>query len=385
MIRPHGGRLIDRTAKGEMREAMLAKAAELPQIQLNERELADVEMIGCGAMSPLEGFMCSEDYHGVLNDMHLSTGPVWPLPITLSVKKDDSRTYAKGEQVSLIDENRKIIAVMDIEEIYQVDHAEEAKKVYLTDDPAHPSVQYLASITNTYLGGPITVLNKIAHGEFNEYRLEPKETRVLFKAKGWKTIVAFQTRNPIHRAHEYLQKCALEQVDALLIHPLMGATKKGDIPGDVRMACYKELIDGYYAKDRVAVSIFPAAMRYAGPREAIFHALVRKNYGCTHFIVGRDHAGVGSYYGTYDAQNIFGEFAPGEIDITPMMFEHAFFCKACGNMASSKTCPHGNEEHVFLSGTKVREMLSEGTRPPAEFTRPEVADILMKFYQSENS
>jgi len=385
MIQAHGGRLIDRLAKGEMREAMLAKAAELPQVQLNEREVADVEMIGCGAMSPLEGFMNHEDYQGVLDNMHLANGPVWPLPITLAVKPDNSRQYKVGEQIALIDANRKIIAVMDIEDVYQVDHNDEAKKVYLTDDENHPSVQYLKSVTNTYLGGPITVLNKIKHDEFNEFRLEPKETRVLFKAKGWETIVAFQTRNPIHRAHEYLQKCALEQVDALLIHPLMGATKKGDIPGDIRMACYKALIDGYYATDRVAVSIFPAAMRYGGPREAIFHALVRKNYGCTHIIIGRDHAGVGSYYGTYDAQKIFAQFDRDEIDITPMMFEHSFFCKKCGNMASIKTCPHGNEEHVFLSGTKVREMLSQGQRPPAEFTRPEVADILMKFYQSQNS
>ncbi len=384
MIRPHGGRLIDRHAKGEMREAMLAKANELPKIQVNERELADIEMIGCGAMSPLEGFMNRDDYLGVLNNMHLASGPVWTLPITLSVKPGDDRQYKTGDQIALVDQGA-ILAVMDVEDVYKVDHLTEAQKVYLTDDPAHPSVAFLQSLTDTYLGGPITVLNKVQHPDFNEFRLEPKETRVLFKAKGWNSIVAFQTRNPIHRAHEYLQKCALEQVDALLIHPLMGATKKGDIPGDVRMACYKALIDGYYAKERVAISIFPAAMRYAGPREAIFHALVRKNYGCTHFIVGRDHAGVGTYYGTYDAQYIFDNFTREEIDITPMMFEHSFFCNACGNMASIKTCPHGKEERVFLSGTKVREMLAAGQRPPVEFTRPEVADILMKFYQSEEA
>jgi len=384
MIRPHGGRLIDRHAKGEMREAMLAKANELPKIQVNERELADIEMIGCGAMSPLEGFMNREDYLGVLNNMHLASGPVWTLPITLSVKPGDNRQYKAGDQIALVDQG-VILAVMDVEDVYKVDHLEEAKTGYLTDDPAHPSVEFLKSLTDTYLGGPITVLNKVQHPDFTEYRLEPKETRVLFKAKGWNSIVAFQTRNPIHRAHEYLQKCALEQVDALLIHPLMGATKKGDIPGDVRMACYKALIDGYYAKERVAISIFPAAMRYAGPREAIFHAIARKNYGCTHFIVGRDHAGVGAYYGTYDAQYIFDNFTREEIDITPMMFEHSFFCNACGNMASIKTCPHGKEDRVFLSGTKVREMLAAGQRPPVEFTRPEVADILMKFYQSEEA
>lgn len=377
MIRPHGGRLIDRHAKGEMREAMLAKANELPKIQVNERELADIEMIGCGAMSPLEGFMNREDYLGVLNNMHLASGPVWTLPITLSVKPGDIRQYKAGDQIALVDQG-VILAVMDVEDVYKVDHLEEAKKVYLTDDPAHPSVEFLQSLTDTYLGGPITVLNKVQHPDFNEYRLEPKETRVLFKAKGWNSIVAFQTRNPIHRAHEYLQKCALEQVDALLIHPLMGATKKGDIPGDVRMACYKALIDGYYAKERVAISIFPAAMRYAGPREAIFHALVRKNYGCTHFIVGRDHAGVGNYYGTYDAQKIFDEVDPAAIGIQPLKFEHTFWCKKSGAMASDKTTNSTKEERVFLSGTAVRDMLAKGQRPPVEFTRPEIADILIE-------
>jgi sulfate adenylyltransferase len=384
MIKAHGGRLVDRFVKGEIREALLEKAAQLPKMKLNERELADVEMLSCGAMSPLEGFMNRDDYRGVVQDMHLASGAVWPLPITLAPKAGDDRKFHIGQQLALVDDADRILAVMDVEDIYDVDHAEEAAKCYRTTDPAHPSVAYLQNYGATYLGGPITTLNKVAHHDFNEFRLEPKETRVLFKTKGWKTIVAFQTRNPIHRAHEYLQKCALEQVDALLIHPLMGATKKGDIPGDVRMACYKALVENYYNNDRVAVSIFPAAMRYGGPREAIFHALARKNYGCTHFIVGRDHAGVGNYYGSYDAQNIFAEFTREEIDITPMMFENSFFCKTCGNLASAKTCPHGPEHHASLSGTKVREMLAAGQRPPAEFTRAEVADILTKYYQNDS-
>jgi sulfate adenylyltransferase len=368
-----------------MREALLEKAAQLPKLRLNERELADVEMISCGAMSPLEGFMCREDYRGVVDHMRLASGLVWSLPITLAPKPGDDRKFSIGQQIALVNDADVILAVMDIDDIYDADHADEAAKCYRTTDPAHPSVAYLKNYGTTYLGGPITALNKVEHDDFNEFRLEPKETRVLFSAKGWKTIVAFQTRNPIHRAHEYLQKCALEQVDALLIHPLMGATKKGDIPGDVRMACYKALVESYYNSDRVAVSIFPAAMRYGGPREAIFHSLVRKNYGCTHFIVGRDHAGVGNYYGSYDAQNIFAEFTRDEIDITPMMFENSFYCKTCGNMASAKTCPHGPEHRVNLSGTKVRELLAAGERPPAEFTRAEVADVLMKFYQSERA
>jgi sulfate adenylyltransferase len=385
MIKAHGGRLVDRFVKGDMRDALLDKAAQLPKLKLNERELADVEMLSCGAMSPLEGFMTRDDYHGVVDTMRLASGLVWSLPITLAPKPGDERKFKIGQQISLVDDANRILAVMDIDDIYDVDHGDEAMKVYRTNDPAHPSVAYLQQYGSTYLGGKIIALNKVRHDDFNEYRLEPKETRVLFNAKGWKSIVAFQTRNPIHRAHEYLQKCALEQVDALLIHPLMGATKKGDIPGDVRMACYKALVDGYYSPNRVAISIFPAAMRYGGPREAIFHALVRKNYGCTHFIVGRDHAGVGAYYGSYDAQNIFAEVTLEEIDITPMMFENSFFCKTCGNMASAKTCPHGPDSHVSLSGTKVREMLARGERPPAEFTRPEVADVLMKFYQSERA
>ncbi len=376
MISPHGGKLISRTASAEEREKLAQAADGMPRVELNQREMADLEMIACGAMSPLEGFMGEADYRSVVDTMRLANGLVWTIPVALSAKTAEQQGLDPGGQVALVDGEGRVLAVMDLESVYQVDHDYEAQMVLRTSDGAHPGVQYLKSISPVYLGGRITLLRRLEHRDFLRYRLEPKETRVLFNVKGWRRVVAFQTRNPTHRAHEYLQKCALEVCDGLLIHPLVGETKSDDIPADVRMRCYETLMADYYPKDRVVLSVFPAAMRYAGPREAIFHALVRKNYGCTHFIVGRDHAGVGDYYGTYDAHAIFDQFEPEEIDITPLFFDHAFFCQQCGNMATTKTCPHGKESHVFLSGTKVRQMLAEGELPPAEFTRPEVASVL---------
>jgi len=378
LISPHGGRLVDRLASPADIPALTEQAARLRRVTLNQREMADIEMITVGAMSPLEGFMVREDYEGVVERMHLAKGLAWTIPVTLSLKDDQAAQIHEGDKVALDDPAGTFLAVMEVQSKFRPDKMKEAAKVLRTTDDAHPGVQYLKSIGDTYIGGPLHAVRKPHHEEFTRYRLDPKETRVLFKTKGWETITAFQTRNPIHRAHEYLQKCALEMVDGLLIHPLMGATKADDIPGDVRMECYEVLLRGYYPKDRVALTIFPAAMRYAGPSEAIWHAIVRKNYGCTHLIVGRDHAGVGNYYGTYDAQKIFKEFAPGELEITPMMFEHTFFCRTCGNLGSIKTCPHSKEERVFLSGTKVREMLAKGEPLPVEFTRPEVAEVLRR-------
>jgi sulfate adenylyltransferase len=325
--------------------------------------------------------MSEADYETVVGAMHLANGLVWTIPVVLSVKSEEDEKLKPGAQVALVDEQGGALAVLDLADCYQVDHEREAQKILRTTDDAHPGVQYLKSIRPVYLGGEIHVLQPPEHRDFLRYRLRPKETRVLFAAKGWQRVAAFQTRNPIHRAHEYLQKCALELCDGLLIHPLVGETKSDDIPAEVRMRCYEELIESYYPRDRVVLSVFPAAMRYAGPTEAIFHSLVRKNYGCTHFIVGRDHAGVDDYYGTYDAHYIFSEFERDEIDITPLFFDHAFYCQRCGNMASMKTCPHGKDDHVFFSGTKVRQMLAEGELPPPEFTRPEVAKILMEAAQ----
>jgi sulfate adenylyltransferase len=383
MIPAHGGRLINRIATGEQRTKLLAAAAAAPRLTLNAREVSDLEMIATGAMSPLEGFMGSADLDSVIQRCRLANGVVWPLPVTLSSK---GGSFKAGKPLALVDEGGKVLGVLELEEVYSYDKEKEALGALGTKDPAHPGMQYLQTISGPYLAGPVWLLEMPTYDFANERRLTPRETRVLFKAKGWKTVVAFQTRNPIHRAHEYLTKCALEIVDGLLIHPLVGETKGDDIPAKVRMDCYVALLDRYYPKERVALAVYPQAMRYAGPREAIFHALIRKNYGCTHFIVGRDHAGVGEYYGTYDAQLIFNQFTLAEIGIMPLMFEHTFWDKVAGAMASTKTsAARGPEDKVFLSGTKVRDMLRSGQRPPVEFTRPEVADILIESMASKTS
>ena len=376
LIAPHGGSLVDRVATGAEAQSLAETAKSLPKLALGIRPLSDLEMIAVGAFSPLTGFMTARDYKSVVNDMHLRGGLPWSLPVTLSAPKDQAKGF-EGKQIALTDEAGNALAVMDVEEAYGYNKQEEARLVYRTDEAAHPGVAAVYAQDELLIGGSIRLFQRQKHSEFLQHRRDPRQTRAAFAEKGWKTIVGFQTRNPVHRAHEYIQKCALETVDALLLHPLVGATKDDDIPANVRLACYEALLGGYYPADRVLLSVFPAAMRYAGPREAIFHALVRKNYGCSHFIVGRDHAGVGSYYGTYDAQQIFREFAPGELGITPMFFENSFFCRACGSMGTAKTCPHGDDDHVSLSGTRVRQMLAEGQMPPVEFSRPEVAQILI--------
>lgn len=381
-ILPHGSELINRTAGRDERERLTEKAKSMEAINLNPREVSDLEMIANGALSPLEGFMTKDEYKSVLDLMRLSNGIPWTIPITLSVLKADADRYKEGNDIALYGEANHLLGILHLDEKYQFDKEKEAQQILRTTDESHPGVQYLKSIGEMLLGGKITLLNSPHHENFSKYRLAPKETRLLFNEKGWKRIVAFQTRNPIHRAHEYIQKCALEVVDGLLIHPLVGETKGDDIPATVRMSCYETLLEKYYPETRTVLSVFPAAMRYAGPREAIFHALVRKNYGCTHFIVGRDHAGVGKFYGTYDAHHIFDEFASDEIGITPLFFDYTFYCKSCYGMASNKTCPHDSSNHVFLSGTAVREMLTKGEIPPPEFTRPEIAEILINAFRA---
>jgi len=381
-IPAHGGRLIDRIVRGAERERLINKANEMKKIPLTRRKLCDLEMLAVGAYSPLEGYMGRKDYERVVAEMRLSSGLPWSIPITFRVDHKTAASIREGQEIALTDERQAVLAILHLEEKFDHDKKVAAKAVYGTDSPEHPGVDILYKRGDVLLGGKISVLQLPDNREFLPYRLTPLETRQIFKDRGWKTVVGFQTRNPVHRAHEYIQKCALEIVDGLLLHPLIGETKSDDIPADVRMKCYEVLLEKYYPKDRVVLSVLPAPMRYAGPREAIHHAIVRKNYGCTHFIVGRDHAGVGSFYGSFDAHHIFNEFAPGELGITPLFFDNTFYCKACGSMASVKTCPHDKTEHISLSGTKVREMLRAGILPPPEFSRPEVAKILIEAMKS---
>lgn len=378
-IPPHGGTLVNLLAEGAEAEKLAQEAEHHPKIAVNHRELSDLEMLSVGALSPLTGFQAEKDHRQVLETMHLSNGLAWAIPVTLSLTEEEVKRIGGADAVALTShEGGDPLAVLEMEEIFKRDRRAEALGVFGTEDLDHPGVKALAEAGDYCLAGPVRAIRLPQHHDFAKYRLTPAETRAEFARRGWRTVVGFQTRNPIHRAHEYIQKCALEIVDGLLVHPLMGATKGDDVPADVRMRCYDALFSGYYPKDRAMISVFPAAMRYAGPKEAIWHAICRKNYGCTHFIVGRDHAGVGTYYGTYDAQKIFEEFDPGELGITPLMFEHSFYCLKCEGMGSPKTCPHVDEDRVILSGTKVREMLRNGERPPEEFSRPEVADILIE-------
>jgi sulfate adenylyltransferase len=383
-IPPHGGKLINRWASMEERERLIQSTENDPVISLNAKEITDLELIADGAVSPLTGFMCQKDYEGVVQSMRLANGLPWSVPITLSIGRKSAASLEKAGRAVLTDAKGSRLAILKIEDIYSYDKSVEARNVYRTNDEAHPGVADLYRQEELLVGGDVTILNLPGHGEFEEYYLKPAQTRDVFRERGWSTIVGFQTRNPIHRAHEYLQKCALEITDGLLVHPLVGETKSDDIPASVRMRCYEVLLRNYYPLDRTLLAVNPASMRYAGPREAIFHAIIRKNYGCTHFIVGRDHAGVGKYYGTYDAQKIFDEFSQEELGIVPLKFEHSFWCKKCEGMASAKTCPHDAEWHVALSGTKVREMLRNGETPPMEFTRPEVARILIEAMQGKD-
>ncbi|HTN89420.1 MAG TPA: sulfate adenylyltransferase [Sorangium sp.] len=378
LVQPHGGELVDRIVRGEARQRLVERAAGMPRVTLDDRGASDLELIGNGAYSPLKGFMTPRDYLRVIRERRLESGAVWSVPITLAASAEAAGRLAPGAEVALESPDGRLVAVLELSDRWAPDKELEAREVYRTTDESHPGVAYLRASGDVYLGGEVWLVDRPVAPQFAQYPREPAATRAIFEARGWRRVVGFQTRNPVHRAHEYITKCALEITDGLLLHPLIGKTKAGDIPADVRMRCYEILLEKYYPEDRVVLGVYPAAMRYAGPREAIFHALVRKNYGCSHFIVGRDHAGVGRFYGTYDAQRAFDDFLPGELGIEPLKFEEAFWSTAVGGMATEKTAPGDPSTRIALSGTQVRELLRSGRLPPAEFSRPEVARLLLE-------
>lgn len=380
-IEPHGGRLINRTASPDEEERLLSEARGLKHVQCSTRELRDLAMIGVGAYSPLEGFMAQADYERVVEERRLKSGLVWTIPITVAAWREDVRGVEPGERVALVDAEQNLRGLMDIEDVYPYDKEREARSVYLTTDRRHPGVRALSERGELLLGGPVRVFSKSGPHAHGSYYLRPEETRATFQKLGWKRVVGFQTRNPLHRAHEYILKCAMEQMDGLFLSPLVGETKPGDVPASVRMQCYEALLSWYFPVRRVVLGVIDVAMRYAGPREAIFHALIRQNFGCTHFIVGRDHAGVGNFYGPFDAHRLFEELGESEIRIQPLFFDDSFYCRRCLAIATRRTCPHTETEHQRLSGTEVRELLARGEHPPEELIRPEVAAILLGAYR----
>ena len=372
MPKPHGGRLVNREVPEHKRERFLEQAGELPTLNITEGQAKDVENIAKGVFSPLEGFLLQEDYSNVLDEKRLSNDLPWTLPIILDVHND--LNVRIGDAITLSYKDRPL-ALMQVEEVYKYNKKEFAQKVYGTLDVRHPGVAKLRDMGDLLVGGKITLVREM-ETPFSKYNLRPVETRVLFKEKGWRTVVGFQTRNAPHLGHEYVQKTALTFVDGVFINPVIGRKKRGDFRDEVILEAYNVLIEHYYLKDRAVMSILPFEMRYAGPREAVFHAIVRKNFGCTHFIVGRDHAGVGDFYPPYAAQDIFDEFP--DLGIIPLFFKTFYYCKKCGGVVNEKICPHGEEQHVKFSGTRIRELLRRGQRPPREMMRPEVVDVILR-------
>ncbi len=386
LVPPHGGALKPLLLEGERQEQWLHRSRSLPTVRLTSRETSDLIMMAVGAFSPLSGYMQEQDYLGVVEEMHLADGTMWPIPITLSVTSEQAGSLTVGDDVALVDdESGEIMGIMTIREKYRYDKRKEARKVFRTEDEGHPGVAKIYAQGDVLLGGPVKALSEGPYPLiYGDHYGRPADTRRIFNDRGWSTVAAFQTRNPIHRSHEYCTKIALEVSDGILIHPLVGKLKADDIPAEVRMKCYEILLDLYYPRDRVVLKVYPMEMRYGGPREALLHAIFRQNYGCSHLIVGRDHAGVGDFYGPFDAQTIFDEISAGDLHIEPLKIDWTFWCHKCDGMASMKTCPHGKDDRVLISGTKVRAMLSEGVMPPKEFSRPEVAQILMDYYRNLN-
>jgi sulfate adenylyltransferase len=383
LVRPHGGdALKPRLLAGEERLAELERATTLPQLPLSSREFGDLVMLGIGGFTPLEGFMGWSDWRGVCEDYQLASGLFWPVPITLSTDEATAVAIPTGSEVALLDpSSNEPMATMRVVEKYQIDKDFECKAVFRTTDAAHPGVHAVQEQRKVNLGGPVRVLSLGSFpSDYPTIFLSPAETRALFQARGWSTVAAFQTRNPMHRSHEYLVKIALEVCDGVLIHSLLGQLKSSDIPAEISTRAISVLIEHYFARNTVIQAGYPLDMRYAGPREALLHAVFRQNYGCSHLIVGRDHAGVGDFYGPYDAQHIFGEIPRGSLQIAPLKIDWTFWCDRCGGMASERTCPHDQNDRLLLSGTKLRQALSDGAEIPVEFSRPEVLQVLRKYY-----
>lgn len=385
IVPPHGGKLNPLILEGEELALQRKNAESLPSIRMTSRETSDLIMMAVGAFSPLEGFMMKKDYHPVIKEMHMENGILWPIPITLAVSREEADGLPTGSKAALYDdETSELMGILTIEEKYEYDKEEEARHVFRTTDDKHPGVAKVYAQKDIYLGGPVQALSEGPYPKLYRHHYgRPAETRKIFQDKGWTTVSAFQTRNPIHRSHEYCTKIAMEVSDGILIHPLVGKLKKGDIPAHIRMKCYEILLENYYPQDRVVLKVYPMEMRYGGPREAVLHAVFRQNYGCSHIIIGRDHAGVGDYYGPFDAQEIFDDLGEDDLHIRPLKIDWTFWCHKCDGMSSMKTCPHSPEHRVLISGTKVREMLSKGKMPPKEFSRPEVAEILIDYYQNK--
>lgn len=384
LVRPHGGGdLTPLLLDGEQKAEELARAQTLPQVPISSREAGDLIMLGIGGFTPLDGFMTHGDWEGVCDGFKLSSGVFWPIPVTLSTDKDTAEAIKTGSEIALVHgEDRNVMATMRVTEKYAIDKGHECMMVYKTTDEAHPGVKMVMDQGAVNLAGPVKVLSE---GDFAQrfpgIYMTPAQTRALFTSKGWSTVAAFQTRNPMHRSHEYLAKIAIEICDGVLIHSLLGNLKPGDIPADVRSDAINALVANYFVENTVVHAGYPLDMRYAGPREALLHALFRQNYGCSHLIVGRDHAGVGDYYGPFDAQAIFDEIPEGALETRPLKIDWTFWCYKCNGMASMRTCPHEEPgTRLLLSGTKLRKALSEGEDVPPEFSRPEVLAILREYY-----
>ncbi|MBC8402569.1 MAG: sulfate adenylyltransferase [Candidatus Marinimicrobia bacterium] len=381
LVPPHGGELKPRLLTGKELAAARLRVASLPQVKMTSKEVSDLIMLAMGAFSPLEGFIGRADYRGVINKMKLTNGVLWPIPVTLAIDSEAAGSIDDGSDVALVAEDTgEILGIMTVEEKYSYDKTKEAQKVFTTTEEQHPGVKRIYDQGGTYLGGPVQVISEGGYAEKYPEYARPAETRKLFEEKGWRTVAAFQTRNPIHRSHEYLTKVALEVCDGVLIHPVVGKLKDGDIPAAVRMKCYQVMLDNYYKPRNTVLKVYPMEMRYGGPREAILHAIIRQNFGCSHMIIGRDHAGVGDYYGPFDAQDIFDNLATDDLHLQPLKLDWTFWCHKCEAIVSTRTCPHGKDDHLMISGTNLRSMLARGERPPREFCRPEVIDILIDYY-----